>query len=340
MFEEILGYIIAIISSSIVTILILLWFFIKNPEKIEKWISMFLKLFAYFSERAEKGYMATNIQSSIAEKRKKLGIGRDVLAYDVEIKWTDQDSIEIDLKKNKVITMMRPFRSQANNFATIVSLYVPCALLPTSRRYVDPNLMTSIDYTISKAILRDNPIATQYYVEREIKKHSDEIKGLIEKVTFLHGLGRLTRVLIPEIQGLSNLYPLDPSSRIHEETLSFANEIHRFETIEIPPENEEGKGIFSGDHIKMAVVPVGKEQRISATGISSHLNFIKRQLAEGILHFYIVSSGINNVFAKLLAERAGKELGLSLIFSEEYEGKFRGRDRKMFCALCSKESSS
>jgi len=299
---------------------------------------MFLKLFAYFSERAEKGYMATNIQSCIAEKRKKLGIGRDVLAYGIEIRWTDQDSFEIDLRKNKVIAMMRPFKSQAKNFATIVSLYVPRALLPVSRRYVDPNLMASIDYTISKTILEDNPIAMQYYVDREIEKHSDEMKGLIEKITFLHDLGRLTRVLIPEIQGLSNLYPIDSTSQIYEETPSFANEMHRFETIEIPTENEEGAGIFSKDHIKMAVVPVGKEERISATGISAHLDFIKRRLTEGILHFYIVSVGANNIFAKLLAERASKELGLNLVFSEEYEGKFRGRNRRMFCALCSKKS--
>lgn len=335
MLEELFRYILGIVSSSIITALILLWFFIKNPEKIEKWVSMFLRLVAYFSEKAERSYMATNIQATIAEKRKKLGVRGEVLAYGVKIKWTNQDSAEVDLKENRVIAMMRPFKSQAKNLATIVSLYVPRALLPRSRRYVEENLMASIDYTISKTILEDNPIAMQYYIDREIRKHSEETKELIQMVAFIHEIGRLTRVIIPELQNLSNLYPLEPNSEIHEETLKLAKEVHRFERIIEPTEGEEA-GIFLGKYIKMALVPVGKTEKLLTTGIQSHLDFINQQIKKGILHFYIVSSGASNSYAKFLAERACEEFDLSLVFYEEYEGKFRGEKRKMFCALCSK----
>jgi len=337
MLEEIFKQILVIVSSSIVTASILLWFFIKNPEKIEKWVSMFLRLFAYFSDRAERSYVATNIQASIAEKRKELGMGGDVLAYGIKIKWTDQDSAEVDLKENKIIAMMKPFKSQAKNFAIIVSLYVPNALLPKSRRYVNQDLMTSIDYTISKAILKDNPTAMQYYVDREIEKHSEETKNSIEMISFIHDIGRLTRVIIPELQGLSSLHPIEPNLEITEETVKFVKEIHRFEKIVEPTEDEAGAGIFAGKYIKMAVVPVARRHKLALYGIQSHLDFIKEQLESGISHFYVVSVGSSIVFAKLITDRASKEHNLSLVFSEEYKGKFRGKKRKMFCALCSKE---
>ena len=84
MIEQIIGYIVGIVSSSVVTIIILLWFFLKNPEKVEKWASMFLKLGAYVNKKAEKMYMATNIQASISEKRKKMGLGGDVFEYGIK----------------------------------------------------------------------------------------------------------------------------------------------------------------------------------------------------------------------------------------------------------------
>lgn len=336
MLEENFKHIITIASSSIVTTLILLWFFIKNPEKAEKWVSLFLKLFAYGSERAERNYMATNIQATIAEKRKKLGMGRDVLAYGVQVKWTNKDSAEVDLRDNKVIAMMRPFRSQAKNFASVVSLYVPRALLPRSRRYVDKKLMTSIDYIISKTILEDNPIAMQYFIHRQVQEYSEETKKMIEMVALIHDIGRLTRLLIPELQDLSGLYPLEPNPEVYEETVKLAKEIHRFETIVKPTEDEAGAGIFSGQYIKMAIIPVGKAEKLFVSGIQTHLNFISERVNEGILHFYIVSSGASNSFAKSLAERACKDFNLTPIFSEEYKGRFRGEKRKLFCALCSK----
>lgn len=331
--KEIINIIIGIISSSIITALSLLWFFIKNPEKIEKWFSMFLKLAAYFSEKAEKGYMSTNIQASVDLKRKGLGMGGDVLSYGVKIEWTDQESVEVDLKENKVVVMMRPFRSQAKNFASVISIYVPRALLPRSRRYVESNLMTGIDFTISKTFLEGNPTALQYFVEREIEKHLETVKSDIEKLDPIHSIGHLTRILIPELQNLSSLYPIETTLEIQTETRELMNLLYDFETIE---PGKEARTIFSGEYLKMAVVPVGKEEKLTFSGIQPHLYYIKNLLDNGIIHFYIVSAGRNNVFAKLLAERACRECNLSIIFSEEYEGIFRGRKRKMFCALCSK----
>ncbi len=334
--EQIITLIVGIVTSSAATIFILLWFFVKNPEKVEKWASMFLKVCAYVNKKAEKMYMATNIQASICEKRKKIGLDGDVLDYGIKIEWTTEETAETDLKENKILVMMKPFRSQARNLATVVSLYVPQALLPKSRSYVNKDLMKSIDYTISKTILQDNPTALQYYVNREIEDLSDESKDFLEVIAPIHNIGRLTRVIIPEFQSLSKLFPNEPNPEVHEETVNLTKEVSNFETT---TESVEGSrlGVFNGRYIKMAIVPVGSPIKLLTSGILMHLKFIEHRLADGITHFYIVSAS-GSTFPKRLIEQAYEKFNLSLVFSEEYVGLYKGRKRNLFCALCSKEN--
>lgn len=333
---EILTLIVGIVSSSAITLIAVLLFVVKNPEKVEKWASMFLKVGAYVNKKAEKMYMATNIQASICEKRKKLGLGGDVLEYGLKIDWITEESAETDLKENKVLVMMKPFRSQSRNFAAIVSLYVPQAVLPKSRIYINQDLVKSIDYTISKSILEDNPTALQYYVNREIEELSDESKKFLDVTTALHSVGRLTRIIIPEFQNLSKLFPSEPNQKLFSETVSFTKEIFDFEAA-TSQVTGTGLGVFKGENIKMAIVPVGNPVKLLDTGITTHLDFIEKFLSEGITHFYIVSAS-GSLFPKKLIDLAHEKLNLSLVFSEEYLGMFRGRKRKMFCALCSKET--
>lgn len=337
--QDWISKIIGFLSGSAVTILAILYILITNPNKIEKWASNIYKFGAYISKRSEKQYMATNIQSSIEEKRKKLGAEGDVLSYGIQIKWTEEESAEIDLKENRVIVMMRPFRSQSKNLANVVSLYVPKALLPQSRRYVDPNLITGLDYTISKTLLESNPPALTYYIEEEKEKITDDVKSLLDLIDPIHSIGHLSRVLVPEYQSLSGLHPIEPNANIQKETVDLLKHIHYFETFE-PGTEEERSGIFIREYIKMTMVPVGKAHKLALSGTEKHLKFIKEQLEEGIEHFYIVSAGISNPFAKELVKNACKECELSLIFAEEYEGIFRRRKRKMYCALCTKEKLS
>lgn len=334
--EQIVGYIVGIISSSVVTLVILLWFFFKNPEKVEKWASMFLKAGAYVNKKAEKMYMATNIQASICEKRKKLGLEGDVFEYGIKIDWTDEETAEFDLKENKVLIMMKPFRSQAKNFASVVSLYVPQAVLPKARSYVDQNLMKSIDYTLSKSLLEDNPTALQYYTNREIEEMSEESKKFLETIAPIHSIGRLARIIIPEFQNLSKLFPRETNQAIQEETVRFVEELNRFETSKTSVEGS-GLGVFYGEHIKMVIVPVGRPEKLKTTGIESHLKYIENRLDEGIRHFFIVSTR-GSYFPKQLVNLACTGFKLSIVFSEEYIGMFRGEKRKIFCALCSKET--
>ena len=331
--ESFLTYLFTILSSSAVTLIVFLWFFIRNPEKVERWISMISRAFAWASERIARTHMATDIQSAIAEKRKRLGLIERGLSYGVSIKWTDADTVLSDLEEDKVMVMMRPYKSQSKNFAQVVSVYVPKALLPKSRRYVDSNLMKSIDYTISKSILDINPTALEYYTSQILGDASGEVRSLMVKMDTINKRGQLVRIGIPELQRLSSLYPREPDSRVQRETLELAEVIYNYVVASEEARNIRDLGIHSGDIMKMAIVPVGRAGQLLTGGIQAHFDFIRKQLTDGIDHFYIVSTETNVKFAKMLVERACSELPFTKVFSEKHEGKFRGRPETLFCSL-------
>lgn len=228
---------------------------------------------------------------------------------------------------------MRPFQSQARNFANVVSLYVPNALLPRARRYVHPDVVKGIDYTISKNLLENNPTALGYFQDRELETHTKEIRSAIRLIEPLDAIGRLSRIIIQELKTLHSKYPSEPDPVIFKETMKLLRSLSVFESS--PPGKEEGTGIFNEIQFKMCVVPVGKTQKLTLSGVEKHLDFIGEQIADGVERFYIVSAG-RNPHAIQLVKLACIQFSLNKMFEEEYDGVFRGRARKMYCSLCVK----
>jgi len=326
---EILTYILSAVISSSSTALCLIWLFLKHPEKVERWISIMTRTVAYFSNKAARIHMATDIQSTIDLQRKKLNVHEEVLPYGVSVKWTNADEIQTDLKENKVVVMMRPYQSQARNLAHIVSLYVPRALLPKARRYVEPNLMSGIDHTISKFILKANTTALEYYISEIMGPASDEVKSWVVKMDKLNEQSILSRIFLSEIKRLNILYPQEPSQGVFRESVEIASLVYKFAT------KEPGVDIsptYIGTYIKMAIVAVAKSEKIVYEGTEPHFSFIRRALSNGVDHFYVVSTGPFIKHAKDLIKIAEKTLGLIKVYEEEYEGLFRGKSTKMFCA--------
>jgi hypothetical protein len=329
-----LDNLILILTSGFTAAFLLFLYLLKNPEKVEKWGSILYKIGAYVSEKSEKRYMATNIQYTINEARKELGLGGDVISYGLNVKWTEENSVEIDLKENNVIVMLKPFGSQSKNLANVISLYIPNTLLPKARKYVDDYLMKGIDYIFGKNFLIKNPTALDYYVDNESKNHTAKIKEYINKIDKLNESGKLSRILVQEFKNFNTLYPQDPSEFQKEDSINLFNTIYQFEILD-PGESIDGAGIHISENFKMAVVPVGRSQTLIDSGIEKHLIFILEHIPKGIKNFYIVGAGVNIRYAKSLTERVCKIGNVNIVYQEEFNGTFRGIKQKLYCSLCS-----
>jgi len=332
MISQLLSILSTIISTFVVTVIAIFWLLIKYPEKVEKWISMLARAIASVSERAARVHMATDVQSTIDESRKKINTHEETLAYGVSVKWTNADRVQTDLRENKVVIMMRPYPSQARNLAHIVSLYVPRALLPRARMYVEPNLMSGIDHTLSKSILEENTSALEYYLSEVIDKANDEVKSYVLEMDEIHKQGTLTRIMLPELKRLSILYPKQPDDRTTKETTELAELMYEFVTRE-PGEIGSPIPCYTGTHIKLAIVTVAKPQKLVHEKTKSHFRFIEGELGRGVNHFYIVSTGFFVKYCKDLIKDCQEKLNLVKVYEERYTGIFRGKVTELFCAL-------
>lgn len=329
---NIIDIIIGIITGSGLTAIIILVYLIKNPEKIEKWASMFYRLFCFASKKSERNYIKTNIQSVANEQRKKLDLDERGLSYGLKIKWSDSETIEADLDKNNLVVMMRPYQSQAKNMAHIFTVYIPESLLPKARKYVEPNLMRGIDHFIIKEFLSENSTAMNYFINNLTTISTDD-SVLIDQLQELNSVGYLTRIIIPEFEKLGALYPRPPDNASQVESLELHNCIFNFvETIN-SGKLLNGQGIFRGKNLNMAIIPVGSPRKLLQKGIEKHCNFIKKQYLDGIKYFYIVSNeDVKSHFTKFIKKMC-EELKLSVIFEEEYNGLLKGKKQKLICAL-------
>lgn len=314
-------------------IIFVTWLFF--PEKIEKWVVLVHKFAAFISEKHERRYIAKHIELSINEEKGKLSKeSSGILPYGIKIVWIDADNIESYLGGDDVlIVKMKNHRNQSKNLALAVREYVPNALIPKARRYVNPPLMKAIDYVISKSILSKDTNAFSYFVDiisPELES-TPSAKDLVKELDKINEQGLLTRVLLSEYKKLGLLHPADPTPEVHTETLNFEKKVYALVTKK--PE-EKVSPCLCGNFIKAAVVPIAKDLTVEMYGLDPHMNFIKDSLQKGVETFYIIAAGKHNLLlAKTILERAIKEYRLLRIYESEYTATFRNQKMKMFMGI-------
>jgi hypothetical protein len=312
----------------------LVWVF--YPEKVEKWGILLSKLVAYFSEKHERRYISKHIEYNINSLRERLcEESSDILPYKVEVEWINTDEIESYLQgDNVLIVKMENHRNQSKNLAIAVKEYVPNALIPTARRYVEPLLMKAIDYVVSKEFLKRDTSAFTYF--SEVVKVEQNTKDLVEKVDKINEQGYLTRILLSEYKKLGVLYPREPTPETYNETLDLESKVHALVT---KKPKEKVSPEIRGKFIKAALVPVAREETVEKGGIEPHLAFIKNSINEGIKSFYVVAAGKTNIIlAKTVVNNVERETDLKRVYEEEYTGIFREKKTKMYLGILEAEN--
>ncbi len=274
--------------------------------------------------------VARKITKAINYERKRLQYGgKSVLSKDLKIKWVKSGDARSILKEDKVIVFARKYEDIDKTMAHVAYQYVKKALLPMARRYVAKELMESIDLIIIKSLIRKYSNAIIYLEEI----YGDQIEGIRDiaaKIEKIHELGYLTRILINQYSDLKQLFPKEPTSEIRTETKDFMKLVYRLATKS--PE-EDIDPIFPGRHISVALVLVGRSEKLETMGLEPYINFIKRNIRR-IKDFYILAAGGNIAFAKLLINKLKKEIpNLELVFTDEYTALYRGIRCKTLCAL-------
>lgn len=318
----------------VLVLVFIIFYLIFFPEKAEKLSSLFYRLFAFFHQAVARRYVALNIQSEIGAVSKKVNSELEgALPYGVKVKWIATDKVETEVKKSRVVIMMKDYRNQSINLARAALAYTHEGLLPRAREYVEKTLMKAIDYIVARKIVSGNTGSVRYLNEvLEVERKIDQnFNTWVSKVNEIDDQGYLTRIVFYNFFCLERLRPRLPDEGVYKETTDYVNLVHRVVTKR--PE-EDINPTFDGPCIRVAIVLIAK---YGVMGIEPHLDFIKRALGGGIEQFHLVAAGKPNILlTELAAKRASQELPLKIEREEVYKGNYRGQRMDLTCITLTK----
>jgi len=296
----------------IVIILIgIIIYFIINPEKVEKWSSMFARAFSFLGKKIEKQYISKDIQFKINSFGKEINKEcKDLIPYKTEIKFINPSGFKKESCQHireKVIIFMKDRHNQDENFIKAAVMSTEKTLIPNSRNYIDKDLMKSVDLQFVKnMIVSKNKSKLNSYVDKYFSPEIQKKKILIENVQILEKMteqGIFTRILLKELKAYGmNFYPKSTDQKIIKETKSFFESLKE---LAYKKHHEDVKLQFYGLYIKVSFILVGITSKVfKPRGINTEPYKQRAFLCEdeGIKTIYILAWGLNTVAAKRLTE--------------------------------------
>ena len=335
------------LTSVLATILI---YFLFHPEKIEKWVAMIAKLFSFTSKKVEKIHISKDIQS-------KLNIYRKVVNKECEglvplkanVKFLNPMSFgedRVEHHEDKVIIVMKDRKNQDENFVKASLFCVENTLIPNARRYVDPQLMKSVDLQFVKNLIADvDKVKLNYYIDNHLSiqlEDNNELAEIFNILDLLSERGVFTRILLKVLReyGLQ-FFPHPSIPRHYEEPRIFFEKIKEFAN---KKPGEDINPTFEGKHIKISIVMIGRSAIVfTETGGVNVLPYMKWIFScedKGINSIFLLARDRTIIAAQQIADLLDQmpdrfEMVANSVYSIKIKNKYSLKDRdKKSKAIC------
>lgn len=278
----------------------LLVYFIKNPEKAEKWYSMIARSLSFVSLKLEKSGVAKDIQSDVNSFAKEVNsqVKEPIVPYGVKIKWTSSTTRESFVKEGKVIVRMHHHKNQAKNFLYATLEWVGRGLIPEARHLLDKTVVRSVDlFFISNFLTNKKKYDVRQLFLDEIYEPEVTKGSLLERYcrTFsrLNNKGLFAGVVLQEFSSLGKrIGSAIPDKKLRLETIGFMNML---EKLARKPRGEDVNPNYIGENINCSIVLIAKHETYFMHGLSPYLGWINKCCEEGVCSFYVCAIGDPNI---------------------------------------------
>lgn len=298
----------------------LLVYFVKNPEKVEKWSSIIAKSLSSISSRWENASVAKDIQADINgfAKTTNAGMTNPVLPYSVKISWVLTTSREAFVKEGKVVIKMQKHANQARNFLYALLEWTYKGLIPESRHLLDKTVLRAIDFAFINKVLTETKRHDSKQLFLDEFYETEATKGsLLEKYSSafnrLDKTGLFAGVVLPEYAFLGKSMSSEmPHEKIKMETIGFANVL---EKLSRKSPGEDVSPDYNGEHIKCSIVPIARSEKYFTYGLSPYLTYINKCYEEGICSIYVCGIGDANIsIARKIRDAYEKSKKISFVW--------------------------
>lgn len=296
-----------------------------NPDKAEIWGSWAWRLIGLVFRSADKRAVAYRVQGEVNAATAKLfkSAPAGMVEGKLKINWTTAADLPAVVRNGEVVVFMQRSDQRERNVAKATMLYVPKAIVPRARPYVDPTIMEAVDLVVAKSILAEDDenigvLDTFFrdYLDAAMASSSG-LRERLEEIDEIDLQGWLTRVLLREYLCLGrDLYPAPAQDSWFRETEAFARWLHRLAT---KKPGDFGSLDYRGPLLSVGVVFVAERQRLAIHGIDIYRKRVKRLLyAEKLNAVYLMGRDDNISTVKHLLDLLRSDAMIASIDEHEY----------------------
>lgn len=186
---------------------------LANPDKAEKIAGWIWRGCARVHGAFDQKAVAFSVQGDVNTARAALAknIPDGVIGGKLKVVWASPEEAQAHMRGGEVVVFMRRSRHQEENIANALMAYLPRAVVPRARRYVDRETMRAIDLTIAREILRFSDMPTgaldmffEQHLDQALATESD-LRERLEEVDAIDLHGWLTRVMLGEYRIMGDM---------------------------------------------------------------------------------------------------------------------------------------
>jgi hypothetical protein len=347
--KYVLGLGLGVVALSI--ILAILWVAFL-PEKVEKIAGWVVFAVSYVVRRLRKKAIALDVQGEVNGLRARFEKNAPVnlITKKLKIRFTTAEEAEARLRDGDVLVFMKDSRRKEENIANAIMAYLPKALIPRARRYVETDTMRSIDLTVAKALLSHEDGlegALDVFYDRHLdpaRGDSDRIKQKISEIDSVDLHGWLSRILLAEYRRLGDrLHPGEPDQECLEEAEKLAEWLA--DLAARPPGNTDGSLTFDGRHFRVAIVFVAARNVLEEKGTDPYRKRAKRHVYGGKYDsIYLIARDRNIPAVDELVESLGEDAMIATstryVFRLRPDFKERVLNRERAICVCLRRRQS
>lgn len=314
-----------------VSVLSIALYFIKNPEKFEKWIAILCSCFRYISKSAEKTYIKFTVQSVvngfIADLSKEVP---NIGANFVKLNWIDEGMTEEQFfHAGQLVVRMRKSTSKNRNIVNATAIFVSQALMPKAKSYIANYQKEAIDLFATTKILSKGEAAllsefVELYLRESLEK--EKVNDLYGKFEEIHRMKLFFPVFITELNFLGEKVfgKKKQDKDIYDEVNRLTNFLLLYSKRK---EHEEVTSDFDGAYCKFAIRIVGKYGKILREGEQTYLNNIDK-LEGDVETLYLLGNISNHEFIDSIVQRLILSGKYTLYNTKDFVAKIKNKEGK------------
>jgi hypothetical protein len=285
------------------------------PEKAQTVAGWFWSLVSSVTKRGDRKAVALRVQGHVNGSIKPLTrhTPDGIIEGKLKLRWSTSEEAQAYLRDGDVVVFMKRSKHHEDNVARALMVYLPKAVLPRARRYLDHPTAAAVDLTLAKIVLGGSA-ASQGVLDVFYEQHLDPaceediaLHKIVSELDEIDLHGWLLRVLLPEYRRLGNaMHPAQPDARCQADTAAFARWMHRVAARE--PGDMTIPLSYDGSQMRVAMVFVASRERLEREGIDPYRKYAKTLIYSGKYDAVYLMGRDHNMWAvKEIIDRLGKD---------------------------------